>query len=31
MGKTATGRDMTVGAGPGAEKKRAERQKSLRK
>ena len=31
MGKTATGRDISVGAGPGAEKKRSEKQKSLRK
>ena len=30
MGKTATGRDMSVGAGAGAEKKRAERQKNIR-
>ena len=31
MGKTATGRDISVGAGAGAEKKRSELQKNLRK
>ena len=31
MGKIATGRDISVGAGAGAEKKRSELQKNLRK
>jgi hypothetical protein len=31
MGKTATGRDISVGAGAGAEKRRSELQKKLRK